>query len=300
MIAVGKRNPRRIAYPAPTVDIFRTQRLHILILQYAQNLPQSDCAGTWRTHATNFIFTIRRTNRLTLDNLIVFQIRHTDFAGIIHSTGNGTDNILRLHSLIKRRTAFFRQQAYGTRKFRVFQHRSRCQRLTVRQEIGGGLRITLQGFQILLDGFRHTRRNGKTLFRQSNRFLKQTCPRQFAVTLMDIFQQLRNPRHTDRTAADHCFHKAHRFAVFVQEKFWRCRFRRCFTGIKRCQLFRLIVPIHQKRTAAQSGRLRLGQAQGRLHGDHRIYRAAAAFQYFVTRFGRQRIGRRRHIMFGAD
>ena len=109
IITVGKSNPRRIAYPAPTVDIFRSQRFHILILQYAQNLPQSDCAGTWRAHAANFIFTIRRTNRLTLDNLIVFQIRHADFARIIHSTGNGTNNILRLHSLIKRRTAFFRQ-----------------------------------------------------------------------------------------------------------------------------------------------------------------------------------------------
>ena len=157
IIAVGKRNPRRIAYPAPTVDIFRTQRLHILILQYAQNLAQSNGARTWRAHAANFIFTIQRTNRFTLDNLIVFQIRHTDFAGIIHSTGNGTDNILRLHSLIKRRTAFFRQQAYGTRKFRIFQHRSRSQRLTVGQEIRGGLRITFQRLQILLDGFRHAR-----------------------------------------------------------------------------------------------------------------------------------------------
>ena len=177
IITVGKSNPRRVAYPAPTVDIFRSQRPHILILQYAQNLPQSNCAGTWRAHTANFIFTIRRTNRLTLDNLIVFQIRHADFAGIIHSTGNGTDNILRLHSLIKRRTAFFRQQAHRTRKFRIFQNRSCSQRFAVRQEVSGGLRITLQGVQILLDGFRHTRRNGKTLFCQSNRFLKQTCPR---------------------------------------------------------------------------------------------------------------------------
>ena len=43
-IAVGKRNPRRIAYPAPTVDIFRAQRLHILILQDAQNLAQNNRA----------------------------------------------------------------------------------------------------------------------------------------------------------------------------------------------------------------------------------------------------------------
>ena len=155
IIAVGKSNPRRIAYPAPTVDIFRTQRLHILILQYAQNLAQSNRTRTWRAHAADFVFTIRRTNRFALDNAVVFQIRHADFAGIIHSAGNGTDNILRLRPLIKRRAAFFRQQAHGAGKFRVFQHRSRCQRLAVGQEIRGCLRITFQRLQILLDGFRH-------------------------------------------------------------------------------------------------------------------------------------------------
>ena len=67
------------------------------------------------------------------------------------------------------------------------------------------------------------------------------------------------------------------------------------SAVERRDGFGSLVPMDEKRAAAQPGRLRLDQSQHHLDGDRRIDGAAAFAQDFKPCLGRQRIRRRDHV-----
>ena len=250
--AIGKRHARSFTQPAPAVDVVRVAAAQIVVLQNAENLPQRQAAGAGRAHAANFVFAISLAHGRALNHAVGFKIGHGQPARIIGRCGHGFHHLLCRRAMIKRRAARAGKQAHAAGEFRVFQHRACRQRPALRQKISSCSRIAAQILLVLRNRCGHARRHGKTLLRQAQRIVKQACPRQFAVALVYIFHQLGHTGRAHRAAAHHRLHKFQRLACFIEKQGRRGSFGRGFTRVKRGELFGLIIPIHQKRAAAQA------------------------------------------------
>ena len=140
------------------------------------------------------------------------------------------------------------------------------------------------------------RGNREALFRQADRRREQRGPGQVPGLLVRHLQRAQHPRRAHRAPADLRGGECHRLTVGLEEQARRRPGRRGFAAVIGVHLF--AVPQQDERTAANPRRLRLHQGQHRLHGNRRIDGRAALAQHFAPCFGRQRVGRRRHMPLG--
>jgi hypothetical protein len=104
-----------------------------------------------------------------------------------------------------------------------------------------------------------TRRNTEALFGNADRGVEQPGPGQAAMAAMGGLQQARQAGHADRAAADDRSHEPQGPPIRLQEQVRRRGGRRGFAPVERRQRTACLVPVQQKRTAAEAGALRLHQ-----------------------------------------
>ena len=236
------------------------------------------------------------TDSLALNHTVDRKINEAQHTGVVSALYRGHD-IARDVPNVERPRAFG-QSAQALCIVGVFQDMPLCHRLTVGQEIRPRCGMRRQPFGVSADRARHPWAHGKPTFRQCNRLIKKTGPFRPAPFFMGGFHQHRRARRANGPPTDHRIKKPHGFAVFRLKEPRRGRKWRCFATIQGGGCATLCIIPNQERAPAQTGALRLNQAQHGLHRHHGVRRRSALSQHTGACINGQRVRGRNHPVLG--
>ena len=251
-----------------------------------------NAAGRRRRHRENVIAAIASVNRLTLDGLVLREIRFGDKPTVLlHLFGNLVGN----RPFVERIRAVLRDQLQTFRQVLLHQLIALLQRFAVFPEDSLAVFVIRNhfaaiGFKIVSQGVIHH----KTFAGELNRRLYHFVERQGAIFFQRQGEACDGARRTGGEMRGQGFF-AVRVALIVKEHIAGSLSGGHLTEVDGGG-FAVFGPQHHKAAAAQVPRLRMRHRQRIAHRDCRIHRITALPENIDAHFRCQRIHRRHHTL----